>query len=128
MADYKGEPTEKKDNNNYKNEKDNSKSANGFFIVSYLQDKTFVYRIKTTDINKIATDNNIFTLDYYFQKVFQKIILDTGATTNSTVDYNQFLAFYKENLSVVLDLRDADKVKIRFEIDNPFSSFGIVNL
>ena len=54
-------------------------------------------------------------------------MLNTGATINSTAGYSQFLALYREDLSVVLDLRGVDKIKIRFEINDLLSSLEIVN-
>jgi len=128
LADYENESTEEEDNSDHKDKENDNRSADGFFAISYLQDKAFVYRIKITDIDKVVTDNNVFTLDRYSQKVFQRIISNTDTTANSTAGYSQFLALRREDPSVVLDLRGANKIKIRFKIDDPLSSLKIVNL
>ena len=52
----------------------------------------------------------------YILITFIGIIIDTGASSQSTVGYSQFCALQKLNVSTELDILTKDKVNMQFRI------------
>jgi hypothetical protein len=75
-------------------------------------------------------------IDRYTFKMFYDIMIDSDVSTRSTAEYDQYLAFKKNNIDSSADLNPikADAINVQFEIESISSiesltidtSFGLV--
>jgi hypothetical protein len=74
-----------------------------------------------SDLDHICMKNiDSFTymiIDRYTFAVFYDIMIDSGASVRSIVDYEQYLAFIK-NISIDLNLTKTEAVNVQFEIES----------
>jgi hypothetical protein len=91
-----------------------------------------------TDMKNINSDSFAYVMIFnrYISEKFYEMMIDSSASTKSTAEYDQYLAFKKNKIdsSVDLDLSRAETVNVQFEIESASSiesliidiSFGIV--
>jgi hypothetical protein len=74
-----------------------------------------------TDMKNIKSDSfaYVMTFDRYISEKFYEIMIDSNASTKSTAEYDQYLAFKKNKIesSVDLDFSRAETVNVQFEIE-----------
>jgi hypothetical protein len=84
---------------------------NEFFI--------FVHR----DMKNINLDSftYIMIFDRYIFEKFYEVMIDSNASTKSTAEYEQYLAFNKINFTIDLNFFRAETVNVQFEIESASS-------
>jgi hypothetical protein len=98
-----------------------------------LKTRTLHTDMKNTNPDSFAY---VMTPDRYISEKFYEVMIDSSASTKSTAEYDQYLAFKKNKIdpSVDLDPSRADAVNVQFDIESASSiesliidtSFGIV--
>jgi hypothetical protein len=75
-----------------------------------------------TDMKNINLDSFAYVMifDRYISEKFYEMMIDSSASTKSTAEYDQYLAFKKNKIdsSVDLDLSRAETVNVQFEIES----------
>jgi hypothetical protein len=78
-----------------------------------------------TDMKNINSDSfaYVMILNRYISEKFYEMMIDSSASTKSTAEYDQYLAFKKNKIdsSVDLDLSRAETVNVQFEIESASS-------
>jgi hypothetical protein len=91
-------------------------------IIDHLQiclKKGFSIIIVHTDMKNTNSDSFAYVMisDRYIFEKFYEIMIDSNASTKSTAEYEQYLAFNKINLTIDLNLFRAETVNVQFEIE-----------
>jgi thiol-disulfide isomerase/thioredoxin len=60
-------------------------------------------------------------IDRYTSEMFYDIIIDSDVFTRFTIDYEQFLAYQKNNKDDLIDTIKAETINVQFEIESIFS-------
>jgi hypothetical protein len=108
-------------------------------IIDHLQiclKKGFPIIIVHTDMKNTNSDSFAYVMifDRYISEKFYEMMIDSNASTKSTAEYEQYLAFNKINPTIDLNLFRTETVNVQFEIESASSiesltidiSFGIV--
>jgi hypothetical protein len=78
-----------------------------------------------TDMKNTNSDSFAYVMisDRYISEKFYEMMIDSSASTKSTAEYDQYLAFKKNKIdsSVDLDLSRADAVNVQFGIESASS-------
>jgi hypothetical protein len=76
--------------------------------------------MKNTNFDSFAY---VMIFDRYISEKFYEIMIDSSASTKSTAEYDQYLAFKKNKIdsSIDLDLSRAETVNVQFEIESASS-------
>jgi ribulose bisphosphate carboxylase small subunit len=95
-------------------------------IIDHLQiclKKGFSIIIVHTDMKNINSDSFLYVMifDRYISDKFYKMMIDSNASTKSTAEYEQYLAFNKINSTIDLNLFRAETVNVQFEIESASS-------
>jgi hypothetical protein len=61
------------------------------------------------------------TLDRYISEKFYEVMIDSNASTKSTAEYGQYLAFNKINSTIDLNPFRAETVNVQFKIESASS-------
>jgi hypothetical protein len=85
---------------------------NGFSIINVHTD------MKNTNSDSFAY---VMTFDRYISEKFYEMMIDSNASTKSTAEYEQYLAFNKINSTIDLNLFRAETVNVQFEIESASS-------
>jgi hypothetical protein len=64
--------------------------------------------------------------DRYTFEMFYDIMIDSDVFRQSTVNYEQFLAYQKHNKNDFIDIIKAEAVNVQFEIESIFSLKSII--
>jgi hypothetical protein len=100
-----------------------------------LNDQNFVHlqislktEIHQTDMNNINSDSfaYVMILDRYISEKFYEMMIDSNASTKSIVEYEQYLAFNKIDLSIELNLSKAETVNVQFDIESASSIRSLI--
>jgi hypothetical protein len=104
-----------------------------FFFFSLVQTglkmSHFVDLVHICMKNTITKDIDFFTyiiIDRYIFEVFYDLMIDSDVFTQSTVDYEQFLAYQKNNKNDLIDIIKAEAINVQFEIESIFSLESII--
>jgi hypothetical protein len=110
-----------------------NRSFNYYFIDLHTDlndDQNFVYlqiSLKTkslhTDMKNINSDSFAYVMifDRYISEKFYEMMIDSSASTKSTAEYEQYLAFNKINSTIDLNLFRAETVNVQFYIESASS-------
>jgi hypothetical protein len=83
-----------------------------------------------TDMKNTNSDSfaYVMTLDRYTSEKFYEVMIDSSASTKSTAEYDQYLAFKKNKIdsSVDLDSSRADAVNVQFDIESASSIKSLI--
>jgi hypothetical protein len=119
----------------------NDQSSSNNQIINHLQiclKKEFSIIIIHTDMKNTNSDSfaYVMILNRYISEKFYEMMIDSGVSTKSTAEYDQYLAFKKNKIDsfVDLDLSRTDAVNVQFDIESVSSiesliidiSFGIM--
>jgi hypothetical protein len=80
------------------------------------------FSIVTVHTNMKNTNSDSFAyviiFDRYISEKFYEIMIDSSASTKSTAEYEQYLAFNKMNFTIDLNLFRAETVNVQFDIES----------
>ncbi len=97
---------------------------NGFFII------VLHIMIVYTDMKNTNPDSFAYVMIFhrYISKKFHEMMIDSNASTKSTVEYEQYLTFKKNKTdsSVDLDLSRAETVNVQFDIESTSSIESLI--
>jgi hypothetical protein len=93
-------------------------------IIDHLQ-ISLKTEVLHTDMKNTNPDSFAYVMifDRYISEKFYEMMIDSNASTKSTAEYDQYLAFKKNKIhsSVDLDLSRADAVNVQFDIESASS-------
>jgi hypothetical protein len=101
-------------------------------IINHLQIslKNEFLIIVHTDMKNINSDSFAYVMIFnrYISEKFYEIMIDSSASTKSTAEYDQYLAFKKNKIdsSVDLDLSRTDAVNVQFDIESASSIESLI--
>jgi hypothetical protein len=95
-------------------------------IIDHLQiclKKEFSIIIVHTNMKNINSDLFAYVMifDRYISEKFYEMMIDSNASTKSTAEYEQYLAFNKINSTIDLNLFRTETVNVQFEIESASS-------
>jgi hypothetical protein len=104
---------------------------NQFQNIDHLQislKNEFSIIIVYTGMKNINPDSfaYVMTSDRYISEEFYEVMIDSNASTKSTAEYEQYLAFNKINLTIDLNLSRAETVNVQFEIESTSSIKSLI--
>jgi hypothetical protein len=81
-----------------------------------------------TDMKNINPDSfaYVMILDRYISEKFYEMMIDSNASTKSTAEYEQYLAFNKMNLTIDLNLSRTEAVNVQFDIESASSIRSLI--
>jgi hypothetical protein len=84
--------------------------------------------ILQTNMKNINLDSfaYIMILDRYISEKFYEMMIDSSASTKSTVEYEQYLAFNKMNSTIDLNLSRTETVNVQFDIESVSSIKSLI--
>jgi hypothetical protein len=98
-------------------------------IIDHLQTSLKTKSLHT-DMKNINSDSFAYdmTLDRYISEKFYEMMTDSSASTKSTAEYDQYLAFKKNKIDSFVDLDSsrADAVNVQFDIESASSIRSII--
>jgi GTP:adenosylcobinamide-phosphate guanylyltransferase len=76
-----------------------------------------------TDMKNINSDSFAYVMifDRYISEKFYEVMIDSSASTKSTAEYDQYLAFNKMNLTIDLNFVRTETVNVQFDIESASS-------
>jgi hypothetical protein len=85
----------------------------------------FHTNMKNTNLNSFAY---VMISDRYISEKFYEMMIDSSASTKSTVEYDQYLAFKKHKIdpSIELDVTKTETVNIQFDIESARSIESLI--
>jgi hypothetical protein len=93
-----------------------------------LKNEFFI--IVHTDMKNINSDSFAYVMisDRYIFEQFYEMMIDSSASTKSTAEYDQYLAFKKNKFdsSIDLDLSRTDAVNVQFDIESASSIKSLI--
>ncbi len=103
----------------------------------FLNDQNLVYlqislkkesSILHTDIKDTNLDSFAYVMifDRYISEKFYEVMIDSDASTKSTAEYEQYLAFNKMNLTIDLNSFRTETVNIQFDIESASSIKSLI--
>jgi hypothetical protein len=111
---------------------DQSQSLNDQ-IIDHLQislKNEFLIITIHTDMKNTNSDSFAYVMifDRYTSEKFYEVMIDSNASTKSTAEYDQYLAFKKNKIdsSIDLDLSRADAVNVQFDIESASSIESLI--
>jgi hypothetical protein len=92
--------------------------------------KEFSIIIVHTDIKNTNPDSFAYVMisDRYISEQFYEMMIDSSASTKSTAEYDQYLAFKKNKIdsSINLDFSKTDAVNVQFDIESASSIKSLI--
>jgi hypothetical protein len=83
-----------------------------------------------TDMKNINLDSFAYVMifDRYISEKFCEMIIDSSASTKSTTEYEQYLAFKKHKIDFIIDLNPfrAEAVNVQFDIESASSIESLI--
>jgi hypothetical protein len=83
-----------------------------------------------TDMKNINSDSfaYVMTFDRYISEKFYEMMIDSDASTKSTTEYDQYLAFknHKINSSIDLDHTKTETMNVQFDIESASSIKSLI--
>jgi hypothetical protein len=83
-----------------------------------------------TNMKNINSDSFAYVMifDRYISEKFYEVMIDSNASTKSTAEYDQYLAFKKNKIdsSIDLDLSRADAMNVQFDIESASSIESLI--
>jgi hypothetical protein len=81
-----------------------------------------------TDMKNINSDSfaYIMILDRYISEKFYEMMIDSNASTKSTAEYEQYLAFNKMNFTIDLNSSRTETVNVQFDIESTSSIKSLI--
>jgi hypothetical protein len=109
----------------------NDQSSSNDRIIDYLQislKNGFFIIIVHTDMKNTNPDSfaYVMILDRYISEKFYEMMIDSSASTKSTAEYGQYLAFNKINSIIDLNLFRTGIVNVQFEIGSASSIESLI--
>jgi hypothetical protein len=102
------------------------------YLIDFHTDINDQISLKTellhTDMKDINSDSFAYVMifDRYISEKFYEIMIDSGASTKSTAEYDQYLAFNKMNLIIDLNLSRTETVNVQFDIESASSIESLI--
>jgi hypothetical protein len=88
-----------------------------------LKTETLQTDMKNTDLDSFAY---VMILDRYISEKFYEMMIDSDASTKSTAEYEQYLAFNKMNLTIDLNSSRTETVNVQFDIESASSIESLI--
>jgi hypothetical protein len=81
-----------------------------------------------TDMKNTNPDSFAYVMisDRYISEKFYEVMIDSSASTKSTAEYEQYLAFNKMNLIIDLNSFRAETVNVQFDIESASSIKSLI--
>jgi hypothetical protein len=95
---------------------------NEFFIIA-LHIIIVHTDMKNTNLDSFAY---VIIFNRYISEKFHEVMIDSNASTKSTAEYEQYLAFNKMNLTIDLNLFRTETVNVQFDIESTSSIKSLI--
>jgi hypothetical protein len=103
-----------------------------YYLIDFHTDINDQISLKTeflhTDMKNTNSDSFAYVMifDRYISKKFYEVMIDSNASTKSTVEYDQYLAFNKMNFTIDLNFSRAETVNVQFDIESASSIKSLI--